>query len=83
MRDQWWKRQFRRMLALEESGLNPITLQNRYLLLASRTRDGQRWKVSFEVPNNVYHFLDDADIRTKDTRYGEHQWQIASEWLNG
>ena len=83
MGDAWWKRQFSRLLSLEQAGRDPKKLENRYLLLASRTWGDRRWTVSFEVPHDVYHFLDDADIRAKDQGYAEHQRRIASEWLNG
>lgn len=82
-RDDWWKGQLRRLLALEERGHDPKRLAPRYLLLASRTWGDRRWTVSFNVPNEVYHVLDDPDIRAKDKLYAERQRQRAWEWLNG
>ncbi len=81
--DKWWRKQFARLLRLETQGRDPRSLEDRWLLLASRTWGDKRWTVSFEVPIPIYHVLDDADVRSKDRRYAEHQWQVASEWLNG
>jgi hypothetical protein len=80
--DQWWHRQFVRLLQRERAGEDPGRLINRWLVLASLTGPDRRKKVSFEVPNEVYHVLDDADVRAKDRRYAEGQWRIAEKWLN-
>ena len=81
-RDDWWIGQFRKLLAAEMAGTCPRTLENRWLLLASRTWGDRRWTVSVDVPDTIYHVLDEADVRAKDRRYAEGQWRIASEWLN-
>ncbi|MEH3103919.1 MAG: hypothetical protein PGN12_08430 [Sphingomonas phyllosphaerae] len=82
-RDDWWKRQFSRLLAEEIKGRAPATLENKWLLLASRTRPTSRWQVTFDVPDNIYHLLDDADVRTKSAVYASTQWAAAREWLHG
>ncbi len=82
-RDDWWKRQFSRLLALEMEGRQPDTLTSKWLLLASRTWSPSRWQVTFDVPDNIYHLLDDADVRTKCAVYASTQWAAAREWLHG
>jgi hypothetical protein len=82
-RDDWWRRQFQHLLERESAGVEPKSLDRRYLLLASRTWGDRRWAVSFEVPHGIYHVLDDADVRSKDQVYAEGQRKMALEWLNG
>jgi hypothetical protein len=81
--DDWWRRQFSRLLERERRGEDPGSLGGRWLVLASLTCKDRRRHLSFEVPDRIYHILDDADVRAKDRRYAEGQWQIAEKWLDG
>ncbi|TPG39087.1 hypothetical protein EAH79_15225 [Sphingomonas koreensis] len=72
-----------RLLSAEQSGTSPRTIGDKWLLLASRTWSKSRWQVTFNVPDTIYHILDDPDVRAKDIRYAENQWAQAREWLNG
>ena len=82
MIDLWWRRQFERLLACEKAGDDPKRLTRRWLVLASLTWGDRRRKLSFVVPPDIYRVLDDPDVRSKDRRYAERQWQIAEKWLN-
>ncbi|WP_260598794.1 hypothetical protein [Sphingomonas endolithica] len=81
--DAFWRRQFKRLLALEIAGRNPVTLSSRWLTLASMKWNERRHRVSFHVPMNIYHILDDPDVRAKDHRYAQRQWATGLEWING
>jgi len=81
--DDWWRRQFVRLLERERAGEDPRRLIGRWLVLASLTWNDRRRRGSFAVPDPIYHVLDDADVRAKDRRYAEGQWALAREWLNG
>jgi hypothetical protein len=80
--DEWWLKQFAKLLDKEIEGIDPKSLENRWLVLASMTWPKRGPKVAVDVPHQIYHILDDADIRAKDQHYAEHQWAIAKEWLN-
>jgi hypothetical protein len=84
--DHWWRVMFAKMLDAEMSGrASPKTVESRWLVLnlhAGPTRRRPRWVIGFDIPEHISHFLDDADIRTKDAAYAQHQWAAAREWLN-
>lgn len=80
--DEWWLAQFRRHLELELNGREPKSLENRWLALDAMTWSKRGSKVGIEIPHQIYHFLYDADIRSKDKDYAEHQWLVAKEWLH-
>jgi hypothetical protein len=81
--DDWWRRQFARLLAREQAGDDPTKLIGRWLVLDMMAFARRRHRLSFEVPELIAHFLDDADIRAKDRRYAERQRASAQEWING
>lgn len=81
-RDAWWKRNFVALLAKEEDGYPPKQLERRWLLLASRTWPQARWRVTFDLPDQIYHVLDDADVRAKDEKYAIKQRVEARRWLD-
>jgi hypothetical protein len=78
----WWRRQFTRLLDQEKSGADPNSLASRWLVLLLMASGKRRNTVSFEIPDQIRHILDDADVRAKDRQYAEGQWRIAEKWLN-
>jgi hypothetical protein len=80
--EKWWLGQFRRLIAQERAGRPPIDLVARWLVLGRHRQSGRR-RIGFELPDFINHIIDDADVRTKDRRYAQGQWEIAEKWLDG
>jgi hypothetical protein len=81
--DDWWKRQFLRLLQREEDGADPRALEARWLALNRMVWPelGRKPRVSFAVPEKISHFLDDPDVRAEDKTYAEMQRRDAWDWL--
>jgi hypothetical protein len=81
LRDFWF-RQFRRHFEAEEVGVDPAGLSTRWLAIDAMTWERRGPRVQIEIPEDVTHFLDDADIRAKDQSYASHQRRKVREWLD-
>ena len=85
--DKWWREAFERLLDAEQyGGVEPSSLAARWMALDRHvypTDPRGSWSLGFKLPEKIAHFLDDADIRSKDERYAQSQWAHAREWLNG
>ena len=79
---QFWLRQFRRLFEAEEAGVDPSHFIYRWLSLDAMTWADRGPRVEIDLNEDVAHFLDDADIRSKDPRYGDHQRQRVRKWLD-
>jgi hypothetical protein len=79
---QFWFRQFRRHFEAEEFGVDPILLVYRWLSLDAMTWDDRGPRVEIDLNDDVRHFLDDADIRAKDSSYAAQQRRRVRQWLD-
>jgi hypothetical protein len=80
--NEWWLVQFRRHLEFELNGRDPKSLVNRWLALNAMTWSKRGSKVTVEMPHHINHFLDDADVRSKDKGYAQQQWADAKDWID-
>jgi len=78
----FWLRQFRKYLEAEQSGSDPANFAVRWLALDAMTWDRRGPRIAIDIPEDVAHFLDDADIRAKDRSYADHQRIRVTTWLN-
>jgi hypothetical protein len=81
LRDFWF-RQFRRHFEAEERGADPSDLVYRWLSLDAMTWNDRGPRVQIDLSDHVRHFLDDADIRSKDAAYADQQRRRVRKWLN-
>jgi hypothetical protein len=79
---QFWFRQFRRHLEAEEYGVDPAAFVYSWLALDAMTWDDRGPRVQIGLTEDVRHFLDDADIRAKDTSYGDEQRRRVRRWID-
>jgi hypothetical protein len=79
---EFWFRQFRRHFDAEERGVDPSGFVYRWLSLDAMTWDDCGPRVEVDLNEDVRHFLDDADIRAKDSAYAEQQRQRVRKWLD-
>jgi hypothetical protein len=68
----------RHILDLEEQG-DWEGVETASLELIGAITDGR----SEQVPDEVYHFIDDFDVRRKDSRYAAGQHKIVKAYLGG
>ena len=81
LRDFWF-RQFRKQLEAECNGVDPIALEQRWLALDAMTWADRGPRTQIALTEDVRHFLDDADIRSKDHAYAEEQRRRVRLWLD-